>query len=425
MTIGLGASVGLLVSTYKAKVEPVYYDAKTFTLYSHVSLNPLIDVKNLLLRRYSFPGSADDSPEAEATDKIKKAIYEAFLVNDTRALIAIANHLSYAAKPDSVSYNFYGDTFYAQYSDFDVHEIIDALDSTVLLTAYLFDRLNFRSAARKYYAIYHQAVRLIVVPGLDSPFHLVSRRMVAIRAKLRLLLDHPVSKEYADASYADTLIETFLQETLANRAFSNYRRQGIIYPQAAKKKFYGRSSTTVFDPDLLIQAIKRSSGPEKNIFVYEFCMSRKFMESDIKELCLPSSIEAMFGQRGFATATLKFASLLRFVNGNPNRDEYDYEFPDGAAEPVLAKSDKNAKLIGQAKQAFELLAASVGRSLEDESSFLHDDILYLTYRFYNRIGDHKLATKSLCQITKMRVDDADYFLLAKAILGSNSSECIS
>jgi hypothetical protein len=339
-------------------------------------------------------------------------------------LIAIASRISYESKPSTVSYTMAGGIVDAEYSDFDVHEVIDALDTTVLLTAYLFDRMNLRGAARKYYSIYHQTLRMIVVPGLDSPFHLVSRRMVAIRAKLRLLLDHPVSKGYADASYVDSLIETFLQETLADKVFSRYRRQGIIYPQAAKKEFHSRPPTTIFDPELLIQAIKGSNGREKNLLVYELCMSQKFMGSDIQELCLPQSTEAMFGQRSFATATLKFASLLRFVNENPNRSDFEYERGD-ATEPVLAKNERNAKLIDQVRQAFEELATSAERSLEDESSFLHDDILFLTYRFYKRVGDQERAIKSLCQIARMRVEDADYVLLAKAILGSNLSGCTS
>jgi hypothetical protein len=417
---GFSLSAWLMLRTYNAKVEPVYYGSKTFSLVSHTSPNPLLDVKNLLLRRYSF---AELDADASKTDKVKKSIYDAFLAGDTRVLTTIASQLSYEAKPDGVSYDLNGDRASADYSDFDVHEIIDVLDTTVLLTAYLFDRMNYRGAARRYYSIYHQAMRPLVLPGLDSRFHLVSRRMVAVRAKLRLLLDRPISKQYADASYADTLIETFLQETLADKAFARYRRDGITYPKAAEKAFYGHSSTTTFDPEPLIQAIKAASGPEKKLLVYEFCMSRKFMDSDIKDVCLPSSIEIMFGKRGFATATLQFAALLHFVNGNQKQEAYDYETPDGGGEPVLAKNDKNAILIDQAKQAFESLAASASRSLEDESSFLRDDILYLTYRFYNRIGERERAIRSLCQIAKLRVDEADHVLLAKAILGSNSGAC--
>jgi hypothetical protein len=422
VVVGLGAVLGLLLGTYQGKVEPTYYDAKTFSLHSRVSLNPLVDVKNLLLSRYPFP-QPEIAQDPEKTYGIKKAIYDAFLADDTRALIAIANQLSYVAKPDNVLYEEYYDKPYAKYASFDVHEVIDALDTTVLLTAYLFDRLNLRNAAGKYYATYHQAMRMIALPGLDTRFQLVSRRLVAARVKLRLLLDSSVSKERADTSYVDTLIETFLQQTLADKAFSRYRRQGVIYPPAAKKELFGKFSTTNFDPAPLEQTIRAATGPAKNLFVYEYCLSRKFADRDMKDLCSLSSIETMFGRQSFATATLKFALLLHFVNSNPNPDDYDYVMPDGAAAPVLAKNDKNTKLAEQAKQTFESLLSSVGSSLEAESSFLSDDVLFLTYKFYSHFGDQVRATQSLCQIARMRVEDADYVLLAKATVRSKSREC--
>lgn len=238
-----------------------------------------------------------------------------------------------------------------------------------------------RSAARKYYAAYHQAMRAIVLPGLDTRFRVPSRRMVAARVKLRLLLDSPVSKAHADASYVDTLIEMFLQETLADKAFSRYRREGIVYPVAAKKIFHHRFSTTTFDPGPLVQAIKAASGPERNVLVYEYCLSRNFAGSDIGDVCSAASIEALFGQRSFATASLKFAFLLDFMNRHPNPHDPHHMWPKGPIEAVLVKNDENAALIEEAKQTFQSLRESAESSLEAESSFLNDDILFLAYRF--------------------------------------------
>ncbi|TYL93427.1 hypothetical protein FXB40_21595 [Bradyrhizobium rifense] len=230
--VGLGLSLHFLSEAFRAKVNPVHFKAKTFYVYSSADLNPLIDVKNDLLGRYPFRQPEGLVPEEEAnTYRIKKAIYDAFLADDTGAIIAIANQLSYVTNSASVSYDIYFDDYvHASYTNFYVGEIVDALDTTVLLTAYLFDRLNLRSAARKYYSTYYQAMRLILLPGMNSEARLLSRRLVAVRVKLRLLLDSPLSREHADSSYVDTLIEMFLQQVLAEHEFTRYRQKHITYP---------------------------------------------------------------------------------------------------------------------------------------------------------------------------------------------------
>jgi hypothetical protein len=235
-----------------------------------------------------------------------------------------------------------------------------------------------------------------------------------------------LSSTYADSSFIDTLIEMFLQQTLAEPIFSPYRRGHIIYPRAATKHFAGGYSTTKFDPGPILDAIKTVDPIERRLLNYEYCLSKNLSaDVDTTDICSVENIEKLFGRQNFAAATLKFKLLLDFANNNPNDRDYDYERDQTGNPTILVHNDKNANLIKSAKERFNVKLNSLRDSLEDSTFFLRDDIVYVSFRFFDKFGETDMAMKSLCQITRLPITVADHVLLAKAILKDRAHDCNS
>jgi hypothetical protein len=423
---GLGISGVLLGSSTGPFKSPIFYQARNLTLArsEKLPLDPLLDVKNFLLSRYpdSTTAAADGLDAAsDETGKIKARIYDAFIAHDFSALLAVFGRLSYEARPDTVTYSFPGGITRVSYSNFDAYKVIDALDTTVLLTAYLFERLGLRDSARKYYAIYGEALKLILLPGLDGSWAQISRRLSVSRMKLNLILQGDLGrKPYADVSYTDTLIEMFLQQTLARPEFARYRKSKLIYTGAAQRYLNGRFSSVSFDPEPIKAAIAVASPADKAILVFEYCLAAANDKVESTGLCTVDNIEALFGRKSYAAATLKFKSLAAFINALPAT--YDWE-SDAEGNDVLVHNDKNQSQVKSDTAAFRVRLGSLEASLEDRTYNLRDDTLYLSFRFFDLTGQADEARDRLCRILSSRAPGSDHVLLATAMLKEKGLVC--
>jgi hypothetical protein len=418
-----GALAGFSAGPFKS---PIFYQARNLTLArsNKLPLDPILDVKNFLLSRYpestTVVGESPD-PASDETGKIKARIYDAFVAHDFSALLAIFSRLSFEARPDTVTYSFPGGITRVSYTNFDAYKVIDALDTTVLLTAYLFERLGLRDSARKYYGIYGEALKLILLPGLDGSWAQISRRLSVSRMKLNFILQGDSGpKQYADVSYTDTLIEMFLQQTLARPEFARYRKSKLIYTGAAQRYPNGRFSSVSFDPEPIRAAIAIAAATDKAILVFEYCLAVANDKAESTGLCTMDNIEALFGKKSYAAATLKFKSLAAFIKALPAA--YDWQ-SDADGKDVLVRNDKNESQIKSDTVAFGVKLASLEASLEDRTYNLRDDTLYLSFRFFDLIGQADQARERLCRILSSRAPGSDHVLLATAMLKEKGLVC--
>jgi len=389
-------------------------------------LNPLADVKSRLLARYPSPSASDLAPLDKKTADIKNAIYNAFLTNDLQAISATTKQISYERKPESITYVLRDGIPHASYNDFNVHGVIDSLDTTVLLTAYLFDRLKLYDSARKYYSAYSDALKDLLIPGLDDRWRSISRRQAVTGMKLRLSLGSsaaPLSREYLSASYLDTRIEMFLVQTLTEQVFRQYRRQQIIYPAAAKKRLEGRFSETHFSPDRILTVMSSATTNEQKIATFEYCIFVGRLGTDDNDRCAKAKIESLFGPRGFASAMLKYKDLVHFVRNFRTARSYDLKLDYAMGGSVISDSAKNKELAKLDIATFETKLASLRESMDDSTYNLTDDVLYLAYRFFDQVHEQKRALDSLCQIARFRTSGFDHVILADFLLKRKAHAC--
>ncbi len=427
--VGLGIGAALLESSSGPIHSPIFYQARSFVLarQDKLPLNPILDVKNFLLSRYPdssrHAGNESINQSNANTQKYKEQIYGAFMAHDFSALRSIFKQLSFEARPDNVAYSFYGGITRVSYVDFDVHEIVDALDTTVLLTAYLFERMGLKSSARKYYAIYDEALKLILLPGLDSPWTQMSRRLSVAQMKLNFILqgDAPLPNQYNEVSYTDTLVEMFLEQTLADPAFARYRKAKLTYLPAAQKVFYGYYSTTQFDPEPIKAAIARAPPADKAVLTFEYCLFNA-KDEEPAAICSPENIETLFGKKSYPTAILKYKLLSAFVKKVPAVRPKDRE-TSANADDTSVRHDKDEDRVKSDIATFNAMLASLEASFEDRTYNLRDDTLYLSYRFFDAVGQADAALEKLCLIISSRTPGSDHALLASAKLKEKGLVC--
>lgn len=180
-------------------------------------LNPLLDIKIRILKDYPVEELTRtlDTGIQQITDlaTLRSAYYNLFILSDwdeiKRLFSAIANNSS----------------LQLQQNDQYIEAIVDILDSTLLVAAYLYDRLEMPEAASYYYSLYLDCLRGISFSSPGYIDRILGGGLMLSRVKYYYLKDYAqyLPPEYAKYSYVNQLLEYRLSWVLEHR-FERYRR---------------------------------------------------------------------------------------------------------------------------------------------------------------------------------------------------------
>ncbi len=261
----------------------VYFNSNQFHLRSseYPLLNPVADVTNRILAIMSEE-EVDDPSEGRPNNKTNTIVDSIFRLYITGRISEVAEAFSgYSYYDSSASLEFHFPepelrSVKSEYMQVDARAVVQALDRTLLLTAYLYERIGLAEAATRYYSAYYSALKRFVPPGMDNADFYVSRRASLARLKLHDILpsSKSLSKTYREHSYLDELIEHYLEKALVSEELTYYLRSGTI----------GRKPGAPYRSGLEIPAEQRDrpKDMEHALLHAEYCLYQLNNDSDLR-----------------------------------------------------------------------------------------------------------------------------------------------
>ena len=147
-------------------------------------LVPQLDVKRRLAARWPMPvrNRAIPASEQEKTTRdIKEALYSAFVAEDVNAAREALQRVSWRFHREH-SITTLADKALdgrnpeqwplvrADHTLFNLRDVVEALDTTWLLSAFLLDRMGETKLARRFYSEYNFLLAQVEEPGASEPF---------------------------------------------------------------------------------------------------------------------------------------------------------------------------------------------------------------------------------------------------------------
>ncbi|QUS54480.1 hypothetical protein [Pseudovibrio brasiliensis] len=458
-TLTLSVLIVLLSDSLHTKFESrvVYYSDGKFSYVRNqgVALKPAFDVKRYLLSRYpAAPRAAPDYFDDEQklrhnnTIELKKAAYRAFFTGNLALAETAFKNLSWRGSPpffassvelSEEDYDYWLEDIAYHYAKYDVQQVVDALDTTFLLTAFLFDRMGRSEDAMHYYRQYANLLSFAETPFSGrSNFHL-ARRKSAVKARLFVLsrkFERP--KEYDENSYYLTLVSMFVEETLDLPFFRKYVANGYGVTAAYSK---GRIVLPSFDEG---EQHDSEPGFEHSELDYKGLYTPKsypakftpdnavlksgLLHDNVRLMLNLENCSALVGSSNLWTA----AKCDHFVQRGRDLEEkvltpflefkkYRY-FLNGIAEEIK-KLPWGEELDSERKEAILLRFETLEPVLRQFHEFLLDDLLFLTHNSLHRLGDEGAAVKMLCEVAKGDPRSSDYSHVAKLKVKAQGVTC--
>lgn len=230
------AVVYMLYALYFTRHRIVFYDSRHFHFRSeqYPIPNPLADAKNRTLSLITGPEQDAGQPDPEdKTSALVDNIIRLFVGGRIDQIESAFNGFSYFDRTSPPIFHFPEPelcSVKSYYSHVRTRDVVIALDRTLLLTAYLYERMGYAKPASKYYSAYYSALKRFLPPGMDDGDFSASARASLARLKLHSVL--PVLETFGDGyarrSYTNARIEDILRRSLDSDEIKFYRRKGLV-----------------------------------------------------------------------------------------------------------------------------------------------------------------------------------------------------
>ena len=409
----------------------VYFENGEFTFQRHPKAYfvPLLDVKLHLASRWPINnhfntvqfGNIPRADEDTLTVSIKERLYAAFMSSDSDLAARILNEVSWRFNPEfaisSISHSKLNGINPKQWpilreqnSRFNLKEVVETLDTTWLLSAFLFDRIGQRDSAIVYYRKYLRLLTLIEQPGANSSSFALSRRKSAIRGRLMVLERLPARDPlYDEYSYYLTLISLFLELSLQHRDFAPYLEAGYGWPSKTGRFYISEFRMEEVDTAVL----NRLSELEQKHFHMEVCA---FAASDVdfwkKRACL-ARVRAHASDSGKELAGLVLfkyfrnwsQTIITEIQRNYSEEPLPTQFTS-AWTKQLREFDKE-----------------IPKLLIDRNIFLADDYLYWRMSVLYSVGEIDEAQNLLCQLAAEDPRASDFSHVARFLAQDREDGC--
>jgi hypothetical protein len=350
-------------------------------------LNPLLDVKLRILKDY--PIEKINRSRATKYDQVndmatfKAVYYNLFMLSDWEEIQRLFEFIEN------------NKSFDLNNNDGDIESIVHILDSTILLVAYLYDRLGMRDAALYYYTQYWSDLRPISFSRPGYIDRMLGARLMVSRLKQYYLRHYARYQtiEYGKYSYLNQIIENSLGTLLDD----NFRKYEEVIEKASPNE------------ESLLDLSQKSDARAKPFLLYERCIFaiRESGWSDeaaqkLKQDCALGSVASGgdYYLESFATAAYIF---------------YQMRMYSGMAEETH-KPDPS--LLSEIEQAVESFIEPHGHAPETE--FLVDD---MKIKFAVIAGNAQQRERLLCDVAKSKFPEYDFAPYAKNQVKEKGINC--
>lgn len=409
----------------------VYYEDGEFTFQRHprAYFAPLLDVKRHLASRWPINnhlnsvqfGNMQRAESDALTSSLKEGLYAAFMSSDSDWAAKVLHDVSWRFNPEFAISSIARSELNGlnprqwpiireQNSKFDLQEVVEALDTTWLLSAFLFDRIGQRDNAIAYYRKYLRLLTLIEQPGANSAEFALSRRKSAVRGRLLILEKLPTRNPmYDEYSYYLRLISLFLELSLQHRDFAPYLEAG--YGRPNETGWYYISKFRIDEADRAL--LDHLSELEQVHFRMEVCA---FAASDVdyweKRSCLERAREhASNGGEELAGLVLfkYFKNWSQTILREIQRSYSEEPLPT----QLISVWTEQLREFQQ-----EVPALLVGRNI-----FLADDYVYWRMSILSAVGETEESRNLLCQLATEDPRASDFSHVARFLAQDREGGC--
>jgi len=347
-------------------------------------LNPLLDIKLRILKDYPVEkiSRSRDTAIQQITDlqTLRSVYYNLFIQSDWDEIRRL-----FGAIQSNRSFDF-------QNNDQYIESIADILDSTILIAAYLYERIHMTAAASYYYSLYLDCLRPISFSRPGSLDRILGPRLMVSRLKYYYLRDYAryESPEYAKYSYLNEMLEDRLWWIMEYK-FKRYRQ---VMEEALP------------DETHFLDLIQKSDPRALPFLNYERCIylirESNWSEEAAEKLRQDCAIESMTARSDYL-ASFTMAAYIFFQARMYSARAEKMGTPD---------SDQFAR-IEQAMGSF------YGRHAK-EAEFLIDD---MRIKYALMPGNLKEREHAFCQVAKYSFPNYDFAPYAKNTVKEKGIKC--
>jgi hypothetical protein len=249
------------------------------------------------------------------------------------------------------------------------HDLVDALDETLLFEAFALERLGARQAALRRYRQYLDLLKQLGPVQLDPAERNIDRRLSAIRIKI-FLLERPRQMRHGATPYLDGLISSFLEDVRGRFPYEAYFEQRILPESASFDPSPRRpaDAATLADAAAHLDFCLRTFGPNRG----------SVAAAPGQGPCGAQFYAQSHGGFTLPAAVLEYDRLQNLTNRMAAHEAAGPAAPDQGRESRPAREERFAPAARQAVDAIIRDAAALFLRIRveaPEGTFLIDDLI--------------------------------------------------